>query len=324
MDAGEDATFEKDNYIETGMPAEAGELFPGTVVSYGEQDRRWIFYCDNLCALEVSCLACRAIRFRFAPDSDFEDDFSYAVLPEALALVKPTITEEAAEFIIRTDGLVVFLQKDGLRIRIEDEEGGVLSRDEKGFHWHNNQVFGGEVVMTSRVIQPSEHFYGLGDIPGHKNLRGQRRQLWGSDVYGYTEETDPLYKNIPFFIGVHHDQAYGIFFDNTFRSHFDFGHERSSVSSFWAQGGAMNYYFIKGPSVSEVVAGYSKLTGTPELPPLWALGFHQCKWSYKSEDEVLAIADGFTSRKIPCDAIYIDIDYMDGFRCFTWNRNEGN
>ena len=324
MDTGEDATFEKDNYIETGMPAEAGELFPGTVVSYGEQDGRWIFYCDNLCALEVSCLACGAIRFRFAPNGDFEDDFSYAVLPEALALVKPTVTEEAAEFIIRTDGLVVFLQKDGLRIRIEDEEGGVLSRDEKGFHWHDNQVFGGEVVMTSRVIQPSEHFYGLGDIPGHKNLRGQRRQLWGSDVYGYTEETDPLYKNIPFFIGVHHDQAYGIFFDNTFRSHFDFGHERSSVSSFWAQGGTMNYYFIKGPSVPEVVAGYSKLTGTPELPPLWALGFHQCKWSYKSEAEVLAIADGFTSRKIPCDAIYIDIDYMDGFRCFTWNRNEAN
>lgn len=324
MDTGEDATFEKDNYIETGMPAEAGELFPGTVVSYGEKDGRWIFYCDNLCALEVSCLACGAIRFRFAPNGDFEDDFSYAVLPEALVLVKPTVTEEAAEFIIRTDGLIVFLQKDGLRIRIEDEEGRVLSRDEKGFHWHDNQVFGGEVVMTSRVIQPSEHFYGLGDIPGHKNLCGQRRQLWGSDVYGYTEETDPLYKNIPFFIGVHHDQAYGIFFDNTFRSHFDFGHERSSVSSFWAQGGTMNYYFIKGPSVPEVVAGYSKLTGTPELPPLWALGFHQCKWSYKSEAEVLAIADGFTSRKIPCDAIYIDIDYMDGFRCFTWNRNEAN
>jgi alpha-glucosidase len=324
MNTGGESTFEKDNYLETGMPAEAGELFPGTVISYGEYEGRWIFYCDNRCALEISCLECGPIRFRFAPHGDFEDDFSYAVLPEALTLRKPAVSEEDEEFTIRADGLVVFLLKNGLRMRIEDDEGRVLSRDEKGFHWYDNQVFGGEVVMTSRVIQPSEHFYGLGDIPGHKNLRGQRRQLWGSDVYGYTEETDPLYKNIPFFIGVHHSQAYGIFFDNTFRSQFDFGHERSSVSSFWAQGGTMNYYFIKGPSVPEVVAGYSRLTGRPELPPLWALGFHQCKWSYKSEAEVLSIADGFTSRKIPCDAIYVDIDYMDGFRCFTWNRNEAN
>ena len=127
--------------------------------------------------------------------------------------------------------------------------------------------------MMSRVIQSREHFYGLGDIPGHKNLRGQRRQLWGSDVYGYNAETNPLYKNIPFFVGVHHEKAYGIFFDNTFRSFYDFGGERETVSSFWAQGGEMNFYFMHGPSVPEVVRKYSHLTGKPELPPLWALGF---------------------------------------------------
>ncbi|HBE97455.1 MAG TPA: glycosyl hydrolase, partial [Verrucomicrobiales bacterium] len=160
---------------------------------------------------------------------------------------------------------------------------------------------------------------GLGDVPGHKDLRGQRRMLWGSDVYGYDASTDPLYKNIPFFIGLHHDRAYGIFFDNSFRSSFDFGEERSSVASFWAQGGEMNFYFMDGPKVADVVSSYSRLTGVPELPPLWALGFHQCKWSYKSEDEVMEIASGFKSLEIPCDAIYVDIDYMDGFRCFTWN-----
>ena len=325
MDTGDSTGFEKDNYIETGMPAEEGELFAGQVVTHVDEEGRQVFHCDNRCALEVRFLAGDVVRFRFAPYGDFEEDFSYGLDPEAkVEIVPPGVEEEDEQFVLRAGGLVVFLQKEGLRVRIEDLEGQVLSEDEKGFHWHRNEDFGGEVVMTSRAVQSREHFYGLGDIPGHKNLRGQRRQLWGSDVYGYNAETDPLYKNIPFFIGVHHGQAYGIFFDNTFRTHFDFGHERSSVSSFWSQGGSMNYYFIKGPGIEDVVGRYSRLTGRPEMPPLWALGFHQCKWSYKSETEVLGIAEGFTSREIPCDAIYVDIDYMDGFRCFTWNRDEGH
>lgn len=326
MEKDEEATFEKGNYIETGMPAEVGERFPGRAVDYRRADDRWIFQCDNRCALEVIFLEGGTVRFRFAPYGDFEDDFSYAVLPEACReRVQAEVSEEAEQFILKTADLTVFLRKDGLRVRIEDADGSLLSQDEKGFHWYDNHAFGGEVVMTSRAIQSHEHFfYGLGDIPGHKNLRGQRRDLWGSDVYGYDAKTDPLYKNIPFFIGVHQDKAYGIFFDNTFRSSFDFGQERPSVHTFWAQGGAMNYYFFKGPTTKEVVRQYSRLTGTPELPPLWALGFHQCKWSYQSEEEVLQIAAGFKSRGIPCDAIYVDIDYMDGFRCFTWDRREGH
>lgn len=326
MEPDESPTFEKDNYIETGMPVEAGERFPGLVVGHEKIGESWVFRCDNRCALEVSFLGGGTVRFRFAPYGDFEEDFSYAVPKEIRqAIISSDLTEKDGELVLKAGELVIILKKEGLRVRIEDKKGEVLSEDEKGFHWYDNETYGGEVVMTSRVIQSKEHFfYGLGDIPGHKNLRGQRRDLWGSDVYGYDAGTNPLYKNIPFFIGVHHRRAYGIFFDNTFRSTFDFGHERTSVQTFWAQGGVMDYYFLAGPSVPEVVERYSGLTGKPEMPPLWALGFHQCKWSYQSEEEVLEIAAGFKSREIPCDAIYVDIDYMDGFRCFTWNRREGH
>jgi alpha-glucosidase len=168
-------------------------------------------------------------------------------------------------------------------------------------------------------LQSGEHFYGLGDKSCHPELRGRLFELWGSDTYAYGSETDPLYKNIPFFIGIHHGEAYGIFFDNTFRSFFDFGKERKDATSFWAHGGPMNYYFISGPRVADVVRRFQQLTGTPELPPRWALGYHQCKWSYRSEEELTALAQGFLDHEIPCDALYIDIDYMDGFRCFTWN-----
>ena len=82
----------------------------------------------------------------------------------------------------------------------------------------------------------------------------------------------------------------------------------------------MNYYFFYGPDLLEVARQYTRLTGTPEMPPLWAFGYHQCRWSYYPESRLRKIAKEFRDRAIPCDALYLDIDYMEGYRCFTWNR----
>ena len=68
----------------------------------------------------------------------------------------------------------------------------------------------------SKISQESEFFYGLGDKPGDVNLKGKRYQNWVTDSYAFGRETDPIYKAIPFYVGLHHDKAYGIFFDNTF------------------------------------------------------------------------------------------------------------
>jgi alpha-glucosidase len=106
----------------------------------------------------------------------------------------------------------------------------------------------------------------------------------------------------------------------TFKSHFDFGAEDKTKTSFWADGGELQYYYIHGPHMMDVVKRYHSLTGTHPMPPLWALGYHQCRWSYYPESKVREITSGFRKNKIPCDAIYLDIDYMDGYRCFTWNR----
>ena len=162
----------------------------------------------------------------------------------------------------------------------------------------------------------------MGDKATHSNLKGRRVSNWVTDQYADAQEQDPLYKAIPFYIGLHNDVAYGIFFDNTFHTYFDFSHEKRHVTSFWADGGEMNYYFFYGPDISRVVRAYTDLTGTPELPPMWAMGFHQSKWSYFPERQVKRLAKKFRDLKIPCDAIYLDIDYMDGFRCFTWDKKK--
>src|SRR5690606_41370282 len=74
------------------------------------------------------------------------------------------------------------------------------------------------------------------------------------------------------------------------------------------------------PQLIDVVKRYHDLTGTHFLPPLWAIGYHQCRWSYYPEANVRHVTEQFRKREIPCDAIYLDIDYMDGYRCFTWNK----
>src|SRR5690606_7946034 len=113
------------------------------------------------------------------------------------------------------------------------------------------------------------------------------------------ENTDPLYRSIPFFYGLRNGLAYGIFLDNSFRSHFDFCYADKKQFSFSAAGGEMNYYFFYGPELMSVARQYASLTGRPGLPPLWALGFQQSRFSYFPESRVREIADGFRSREIP-------------------------
>ena len=98
------------------------------------------------------------------------------------------------------------------------------------------------------------------------------------------------------------------------------GRDNSKYYYFSAVDGNLDYYFIYGPSIKNVVKGYTTLTGTMPIPQKWTLGYQQCRWSYDTEERVMEFAENFRSRNIPCDTIYLDIDYMDGYRVFTWNN----
>ncbi len=114
------------------------------------------------------------------------------------------------------------------------------------------------------------------------------------------------------------ESTYGIFFDNSFRSYFDMGKEMGDRIFFGAIGGQIQYYFIPGESIKEVVKNYTALTGRMEMPPLWSLGYQQCRFSYFSQEEVRELVKTFEEKDIPLDVVYLDIDYMDGFRVMTF------
>lgn len=299
------------------------ELYPGRLLSVDYQQNVFTIITENQCHIKISVLTDQIVRVRYGTDGNFEKDFSYALSSRFVPNAEiATYIDNPNHVEIKTSAMIVNINKSDSKIIFSDLEGKIICRDEKGFHWEENTIHGGNIVKMGKVVQEGEHFYGMGDKTMHLNLRGRRVTNWAMDTYGFKKNEDPIYKCIPFYTAVHNDRAYGIFFDNTFKAHFDFGSERRSVTSFWAEGGEMNYYFIFGPELIDVTRRYSSLTGKPELPPMWALGYQQCKWSYYPESKVKEITNKMRALTIPCDAIYLDIDYMDGFRCFTWDKEK--
>ena len=300
-----------------------GNLFPSEIVSYKKDVDTLYFTTKNNVVLQLTVVRDSVIRFRYATTGKFEKDFSYGVTIHASRGYNfLEVTEDDEHYIVTTSKLICKVEKQSLQVSLYDAlDLKLINEDEIGFHWEECYEHGGDIVKMSKICQKAESFYGLGDKPVDVNLKGKRFENWATDSYAFGKNTDPIYKAIPFYTAIQNDKSYGVFFDNTFKTSFDFAHERRNVTSFWAQGGEMNYYFIYGPKMEDVVANYTDLTGKPHaLPPLWALGFHQCKWSYYPESNVKEVTKTFRDLQIPCDAIYLDIDYMDGFRCFTWDK----
>ncbi|MFE3849388.1 glycoside hydrolase family 31 protein [Flavobacterium sp. LB3P45] len=298
-----------------------GDLYPTKIVSFEQEVDSISFHTDNSVILKVTVLRDSLIRFRFTTKGYFSNDFSYAIdKSHSHGYNFLEVSELGDYYQIKTSKVQCRIQKADMRLSIFDLNDNIILEDELGFHWEESYEYGGNIVKMSKASKDGECFYGLGDKATQLNLKGKRLENFATDQYAFQKDQEPLYKVVPFYIGLQNKQSYGIFFDNTFRTYFDFCHERRNVTSYWAEGGEMNYYFIYGPQMQDVVTTYTDLTGKPELPPLWALGYHQCKWSYYPESNVKEVAAKFRELKIPCDAIYLDIDYMEGFRCFTWNK----
>lgn len=197
-------------------------------------------------------------------------------------------------------------------VSIAEEEGHIV---EKNAHKHKIEVI--------KKLFGDEKFYGLGDKTGHLNKRNYYYEMWNTDDPSpHVESFKSLYKSIPFFITLREKDVFGIFFDNTFKSYFDMGKENSKYYYFAADDGNLDYYFIGGSSVKDVLTGYTNLTGKTPLPQMWTLGYHQSRWSYVPECRVKEIAKIFREKDIPCDTIHLDIDYMDNFKVFTWDKEK--
>ena len=287
----------------------------GNLDSYGVDGEK-IALTSGLSVVQIEVLAPDLIRVRLAPAGVFQPDHSWAVVKTDWPTVRPVVMETADDLRIATSELVLIAEKKPLRLTFLDSKGTLLNRDDRfrGMCWD------GEAVRVWKEMPESENYYGFGEKAGALNRKFKHMTMWNSDIPAYKADTDPLYQTIPFFYGVNRGIAHGIFFDNSHWSSFDMGKEFPDRYSFGAVGGELNYYFLYGPSPQKVLSRFTELVGRMQLPPRWALGYQQCRWSYFPESRVRKLADDFRSKRIPCDVIYLDIDYMEGYRIFTWSK----
>ncbi len=254
---------------------------------------------------------------------------------------KVTVEERSDGVWLRTEDVSVRVS-DGFRVDFFDKDGKPVCEDYRGtrrplerigpehrklLESEGHSAVEGDDPTVERPVEVVKRLpadaaiYGLGDKTGTLNKRCYDYEMWNTDNPQPQVDTfKALYKSIPFLIVLGKGFVYGLFFDNTFRSWFNLGQESEDYFSFAAKGGALDYYYIAGDSMPEVVRGYTHLTGRCPLPQRWTLGYHQSRWGYVTQEDVADIADNLRSRDIPCDAIHLDIDYMEGFRVFTWNR----
>ena len=289
----------------------------GTVQRVKQNDRTINFECgDSLVCISV--LAPNLIRVRLSPNGEFIPRRSWAVtLDDAeWAEVPFQVQETDATVEIETELLRVSIQRQNCRMTYFDKAGRPFAQDaDMGMGWRMG------AVAAWKQIEADEHFYGFGERTGFLDKLSEVKTNWTVDALDYSSLTDEMYQAIPFFIALRPEVNYGIFFNTTFWSQFDIGAEKPGVLKMETRGGELDYYIIYGSEPAEILRTYTQLTGRMPLPPKWALGYHQCRWSYESETVVRELAREFRVRQIPCDVIHLDIDYMRGYRVFTWSPN---
>ncbi len=284
------------------------------------------------------------VRIAISRGGVFDEHPTYAVCVDPLA-AQPAYTvardDSAGTVTLSTDALVLTLGLDPFRIDVHRRDGSVVietATDGAGRPWAYATL--NDAFTFRRRCRQEDAFFGLGEKTGRFNRRGRTFTNWNTDVLDpylsleftagldpddpradrTSTEYDPYYVTIPFFY--HQSGPSGAmsasFVDNGYRSHVDFaGLEEYAVQ---VEGGQYVEYVFAGPSMAEILEAYTWLTGRMAVPPLWALGYHQCRWLRYDQDEVEDLAARHRDLDLPCDAMWLDIEYMDGYRVFTWDR----
>jgi alpha-glucosidase len=182
-------------------------------------------------------------------------------------------------------------------------------------------------------------YYGMGEKLRGLELTGVRTRFWNTDSFadfdwGAIENArvDPYYASIPYLIirtpagwaGLLMNTPYPAFMSTAAEVAIEgFQAAESSAGkmiALGAEGGGLDLFVIAAPTLAELTCRFQKLVGPVPLPPLWALGYHQCRWGYRSADDLRELKRRFAEHEIPVDGLWLDIDYMDGFRVFTLDK----
>lgn len=289
------------DYVETGRP-DAGvlELRSGTQV------------------LQIALYGEALLRLRYHgtgqldPAAAAETGLPPVLLKEGAPLAAEwQETEKGWE--VRNRFLRLRIQKNPFALEIVDARGNLLLTQEgpKAYRQQGTRV-------SAAWKWDGKPVTGLGEKIGPLDKRGKHWVLWNTDVVPHLPSTDPLYQAIPWLLSA----RWGMFVNNSFRTEWDLGKENPGELLVQADGGALDQWVFLGANPREVLTQWAEWIGKMPLPPLWAIGHHQSRYSYHPQAQVLETARMMREKHIPCDVMHLDIHYMDGYRDFTWDPRE--
>jgi alpha-glucosidase len=281
-------------------------------------------------ALEVQSPLPGVLRLRHAPSRQHTTALPASLPPKASwAVVAHGGRElgvrqrEDGAWEVEADGARLVVRPSPLSWALLDARGATVAACERA----EGEAFADYPVTRFRSrlhlrAPPGEAYLGFGEKVGTLDKRGMRLTFWNTDVVPHHPDTDPLYQSIPFFLGLSEEgRAWGLLLDETWRSEVDVAQADPERLVWESRGPELDVYLLLGPTPAEVVQRLGALTGRAPLPPLWSLGAHQSRWGYESAAEVLDVIRGYRAHRLPLDCVHLDIDHMEAYKVFTWDRS---
>jgi alpha-glucosidase len=317
-------------YAPLGNASALSRIERGIVLNVGEERFR------------VEVVRADVLKLAVSQAGRFDEQPTFAVTAAPSESVPFEVEDSAESVTLRTSAMRLVITKRAFGLAAYRADDSVIFEDDKdesgasrGFLQLN------DCFLISRTIGLHDPVYGLGQKTGPSNRRGRKLVLWNTDILapevlkqqrvfeadvtllGKDPKFDPYYTSIPLFyharVGADGDaKVAGFFIDNGYKATFDFSEKNRYRYLFC--GGQYTEYVFAGPEVPSILEAYSSLTGRMQPPPLWSLGHHQCRWKDYSQDEFLAIGRQYREKNLPCDSLWLDIGYMDGYRVYTWSK----
>lgn len=280
------------------------------------------------------------VRFKITQNGVFDEKPTFAVIKEDFGPVRFGFIKTDKELTLSTEDMRVVINLEKFNYDIFRTDGSIIVKSVQG----KSYMSLGDLWAVTRFKTSGDSFLGFGEKTAYLNHNGQYLQMWNADMYSESYDAfrdpgvgpiegakeswfnlahDPMYIDIPLYYHIpagNDGKASASFIDNGY--HLRYNLTVADTLSIVCDGGQMTEYFFAGPEIKTILSEYTELTGRMKAPPLWTIGHHQCRWYPYVEKDIKDLADNYRTKSIPNDVFWLDIDYMNGYRVFTWDNKK--
>lgn len=287
------------------------------IESYEKTENKITVRTDSYCVIYISSVSEKALEIwvDFEGNGISERSYSIENIPESAAELH--CADKGGHLLVSAGIAAVRIRKNSIKISL-------VSADDKTVICNGNEIGKNDdgSVFMENFIADGEHFYGLGEDNdcdlGSLDRRGHTRDM----ITGQRINSGRVTADIPvtFYMSTGVGLPYGIFTDNSYPMTYDVGKTDPSIIYQSALSGDMKFYCFVGNSFGDILNEYTNLTGKPPMPPLWTLGYTQCRCSYWSWEQIDELVAKLREHRFPLDCLVFDYDWADKLNNYKWNE----